>query len=560
VSGFVLRRSLLSLTTLGAVLVVVGAVLVSVGVPAWAVAIMVLALIGVQYALDPALMQWLVPATIIPQTPDGTGYATTHPLGAIVARRCREAGIPLVRLGIVDDGTPNAFTFGHVQRDARVWITRGLLERLDDRELDAVVAHEIGHIKHHDFVVMTFAAGVPILAYYAILMARSARNRNSLPVILTAYAVYLVTTLVVLALARARETAADHHSCAVTGDGDAVCSALVKIAYGMGQVKAERAARNAAMVAQARAAGRSDKEAKRAAAREAQREHRIDSMRPLGIADPNQAAAILLAAEEGVQPHEVLGALRWEAVNPWGRFQELLASHPIVVHRIAALERSGLPGAPKGWHAVDVESAAADPAARRARHRFPAELFIRFAGPAALLGALVGWADASARAIGWCLLAGGALLAIRAVLKHPGGPFEPVDRVTALLPRLDASPVTGLPVSLRGRIIGRATPGYVLSPDLVLQDSSGFVPLLYRQPVPFSRALFGLLRAGGYANQEVVARGWYRRSPAPCVELRDIVAADGRRSRSWQWAFDYLAAGALAVVGTLMVIAQLAAH
>jgi len=62
---------------------------------------------------------------------------------------------------------------------------------------------------------------------------------------------------------------------------------------------------------------------------------------------------VTLALEEGVAPEDILGALRWEAVNPWARFQELMASHPIVVHRIADLERSGLPGAPTRWHAVN---------------------------------------------------------------------------------------------------------------------------------------------------------------------------------------------------------------
>jgi Zn-dependent protease with chaperone function len=556
-SGFVLRRSILSLMTLGAILVVAGGVLVAAGVSAWILVVIAVAFIGLQYALNPALMQWLVPAAIIPQTPDGAGYAIDHPLGTIVARRCHEAGIPLVRLGVVDDGTPNAFTFGHYRRDARVWVTRGLLERLDERELDAVVSHEIGHIVNHDFVVMTFAAGIPILAYYAMLMARSNRSRNSLPVFLGAYAVYIVSTLMVLALGRARETAADHHSCAVTGDGDALCSALVKIAYGMGSAKAQRASQTQALIAQARAAGQSDREIRRRAAQERQRSHRIDSMRALGIADPNQAAAVALALEEGVKPEEVLGALRWEAASPWGRFQELLSSHPIVVHRIADLERSGLPGAPRAWQAVQVENAAADPEAARARRRFPGELLIRYAGPAAFIVALLGWADSNVHMVAWSLLAGGCLLGVKALLRHPPAHHEPVDRVTSLLPRLDASPVTGLAVSLRGRIIGRATPGYVLSPDLVLQDQSGFVPLLYRQPIPFSRALFGLLRAGRYAEQEVIARGWYRRSPAPFVELRDIVAADGSHARSWQWAFDYVVAGAAALIGVGMVIATL---
>ena len=100
-SGYVLRRSLLSLMTLGAILVIGGGVLVAMGVPVWVPLVVSLLLIGLQYAINPALLQWLVPASLIPLTPDGDGYATDHPVGAIVARRCREAGIPLVRLGIV---------------------------------------------------------------------------------------------------------------------------------------------------------------------------------------------------------------------------------------------------------------------------------------------------------------------------------------------------------------------------------------------------------------------------------------------------------------------------
>ena len=100
-SGYVLRRSLLSLLTLGAILVVAGGVVVALGVPVWIPAIVAVVLIAVQYMVNPLLMQWLVPATRIPVTPDGSGYETDHVLGAIVARRCREAGIPLVRLGPV---------------------------------------------------------------------------------------------------------------------------------------------------------------------------------------------------------------------------------------------------------------------------------------------------------------------------------------------------------------------------------------------------------------------------------------------------------------------------
>ena len=111
-------------------------------------------------------------------------------------------------------------------------------------------------------------------------------------------------------------------------------------------------------------------------------------------------------------------------------------------------------------------------------------------------------------------------------------PSRPQPRVTALLTRLDASPATGLAVELRGQVIGRATPGYVLSPDLVVQDESGFVPISYGQPWPFARSVFGLLRVPDLLDQEVVVRGWYRRNPAPVLELRELVPAEGRRARA----------------------------
>ena len=101
-------------------------------------------------------------------------------------------------------------------------------------------------------------------------------------------------------------------------------------------------------------------------------------------------------------------------------------------------------------------------------------------------------------------------------------------------------------------------PGYVLSPDLVVADSSGVVPLLYRQPVPWVAELFGLFRAEGYMGSQVVARGWYRRQPGPSIELRDVYTGDGRRSRSWQWVARYAAAVLLVVGGVVVMLAGLA--
>lgn len=544
----VLRRSLPSLGGLVGLLMAVGFLaVVTVGAPVWFPVVLAIVVIVVQYAVNPLIIEWLVPAVVVPH--DGERYSLDHPLCDSVARRCRDAGIPLVKLAIVDDGTPNAFTFGRTPGDARMFVTRGLIERLDDTELDAVVAHEVGHVKNWDFAVMTVAAVVPMVLYLLYLTTRSSRDARH--VAIGAYAAYVVSQFIVLALSRAREYGADHWSCECTGNGDALASALVKIAYGMGRVSADEKAQVAALVAQGKEGA--------AAARKLQaRSSRSHSMRAMGIFEPKSAEAMAHAFSAGIDPERAVAALRWDAVNPWAKVLEKLSSHPLVVNRIKALEESGLPGSPKHFSVLRIMAQVDHTQVLEARARFGRELAIGLApygvvAPVVLFGAFTG----SAVAIGFALSAAGVLFFVKQQLRYPAG-RQPVDEVASLIERVDAGPMAGIPVEVKGRIIGRGFPGYRLSPDLVLEDPSGFVPLVYRQPVlPFLATLFGLLRAEKFIGQEVVARGWYRRTPGPSVELERLVAADGRRARSFTPHFRYAGSVALVLVGILTTLAGL---
>jgi hypothetical protein len=425
-------------------------------------------------------------------------------------------------------------------------VTRGLLERLEEDELDAVVTHEVGHIKHWDFAVMTVAAVIPMVLYLVYITARGSGRSEARGVAIGAYVAYLLSQLTLLALSRARETAADHWSCRCTGNGDALASALVKIAYGMGQASGEQKSKAAALIA-------SGKEGKRQAAALEARSRRARSMRAMGIFEPASAEAMQAAFANGIDPGRALGALRWEAANPWGRTLEKLSSHPLVTRRIQALEQSGLPGAPRRWSVMRAMATVPPEQVAAVQARFVTELAVAVAPWAIMIPLLLlGWFTGSRLSIGLALTVAGVLFFVKQRMKTPSGHTE-VTEVASLLERLDGSPVTGIPVELRGRIIGRGMPGYVLSPDLVVQDSSGFVPLLYRQPIRFLATLFGLFRAPEFLGQEAVATGWYHRSPGPAVELRELRTADGRRARGWLWVARHVAAVAVLVVGLVFL-------
>jgi hypothetical protein len=264
------------------------------------------------------------------------------------------------------------------------------------------------------------------------------------------------------------------------------------------------------------------------------------------------------AFSAGIDPDRAVAALRWDAVNPWAKVLEKLSSHPLVVNRIRALEESGLPGAPTRFSVLRMMAGADQRQIMDARARFGKELAIGAAPygivvPLVFLGAFTG----SAVAIGFALSAAGVLFFVKQHLRYPTG-HQPVDEVASLIERLDAGPMGGIAVEVKGKIIGRGFPGYRLSPDLVLEDQSGFVPLVYRQPVlPFLATLFGLLRAQKFIGQDVVARGWYRRTPGPAIELQKVSAADGREARSYTAYFRYAGSGALVLIGLLVTMVGL---
>ncbi len=170
-------------------------------------------------------------------------------LHAMVAELARKAGLPKPRVAIVDTRIPNAFATGRSPSASTVAVTTGIMRILDRDELEAVLGHEMSHIAHRDVAVITIASFIATLAWFVMRWAMfmgmwgySDRDRNDLlPLAIFAISslVWLISFLLIRALSRYREYAADMGSAILTRKPEKLISALLKISGTMEYVPPE---------------------------------------------------------------------------------------------------------------------------------------------------------------------------------------------------------------------------------------------------------------------------------------------------------------------------------
>jgi len=161
-----------------------------------------------------------------------------------VGRLAQQADLPKPDVAVADSRTPNAFATGRSPDSAVVCVTTGLLDALDDEELEGVIAHELAHVKNRDVAVMTVASFLSTIAFLVVRFGWlfGGRNRNGAPVvvaILVSLVVWVVSFLLIRALSRYREFAADRGAATITGRPSALASALVTISGRMDRVPEE---------------------------------------------------------------------------------------------------------------------------------------------------------------------------------------------------------------------------------------------------------------------------------------------------------------------------------
>jgi heat shock protein HtpX len=235
-------RMLLTLFLLGLVYVVFIGVLFAAGASAGLIVIVAVVLLLVQlFGSDKLAMASMGVREVTPaQEPE---------LHGIVDRLCVQADLPKPRVCVAETPMPNAFAMGRSQKSTTVCATRGILELLSPAELEGVMAHELTHVINRDVMVMTLASFFATLASLIIQFSfffgggfgggygRSREQESAIEmVILVSVIVYAVSFLLLRALSRYREFAADRGSAVLTGRPSALASALLKISGTMERV------------------------------------------------------------------------------------------------------------------------------------------------------------------------------------------------------------------------------------------------------------------------------------------------------------------------------------
>ncbi|MDG5757903.1 zinc metalloprotease HtpX [Natronococcus sp. A-GB1] len=156
-------------------------------------------------------------------------------LHSSVERLSQQADLPKPKVAVVDSKVPNAFATGRNQKNAAVAVTTGLMRTLNQEELDGVIAHELAHVKNRDMMVMTIASLLSTIAFMIVRWGAffgGGRNKNQggiMVAILVSLVVWIISYLLIRALSRYREFAADRGAAAITGKPSALASALMKI-------------------------------------------------------------------------------------------------------------------------------------------------------------------------------------------------------------------------------------------------------------------------------------------------------------------------------------------
>lgn len=466
---------------------------------------------------------------------------------AVIRRVCTKYRIPEPKLGLIRDQNPTAFTYGSFPATARLIVSEGLFTYLTDQEVATVYAHELGHIVHWDFAVMTLASTLVQITYliYTSIndnlkgddsFSKGLRNIGSM-----AYVFYTAGTYLLLLLSRVREYYADHFAAEVTGNPNALSRALVKIAYGIVEVAESESSQSSRKPSRL-----------------------LEGTRALGIYDAKSAPSTATAYRVSSDTEQLGKVFLWDIFNPWGWWMEMSSTHPLTGKRVRALTTYA--------EQLDLETefnmgkiiAQGNTLDRKRLYQgFGLDILLMNAPFIGFLAGLAisftAWGLDTHRAftipLGSIVLGVGLGILIKTAVMFPSlKRGAPPTTVLKVMSNPYASPLRGIPLELEGKIIGRGDAGYVFGSDMKFQDPTGLIFLRYASRFgSLGNFFFGAGKVDMLVGQESKAMGWFRRGVAPWVDLAAIHTQKGEHVTSHHpfWGNVWGVLGILAGVGLL---------
>src|SRR3989337_587541 len=271
------------------------------------------------------LLQWLIAPYLIDAMYRVREVSPSEKprLHEMVERLSAKSGLKKPRVMVANMPIPNAFAYGSPIAGSRVAVTSEMLNTLDDEEVEAVIGHELGHLKHRDVQVMMFVSILPAIFYYigfSMLWSSSYRSRNergsggAAAIGVVSILMYFVLTMFILYLSRLREYFADRHSASIVDDGPRKLSeGLAKIVDYTHKLKHSR--RNVGS---------------------------YSSFKALFISDPDRAEADSSAISQAIGyrgDQRLVEEVMRRQVTAADRLAELFSTHPNIVKRLRALKQ-----------------------------------------------------------------------------------------------------------------------------------------------------------------------------------------------------------------------------
>jgi Zn-dependent protease with chaperone function len=419
--------------------------------------------------------------------------------------------IPFPKIGIIEDDNPTAYTYGSAAFNARIILSRGIFTYLDEGEREAVVAHELGHIVHRDFIIMTIANTILQILYeisQIFLRAKSGRKKEKADILylfgLITYIFYWISFYILLFLSRVRERYADEFSARTTKNPNLLSRALIKVAYGI--MAKEENPKSMRL---------------------------LENTRSLGIMGFRTAKEVgLLAKVTNLDYQKIAKVLAYDFINPWAKINEFRSTHPLTGKRLFWLDEiskeMGLEtvfNIPKILKEVQVNQ-------NRILLNFLSGAIFGFFPSIIIFLALlslgispvfgVSYSDILSFPPFWITLFGLSLI-FQTIYRFPVFAQTEAKNILSLMEDPYSGPIKGKPIILKGTIVGRGLPGYFFSEDLMLQDKTGLIYLDYQSGIPFvGNFIFAWRKVREILGKEMEIKGWFFRSSFHYIVLDSL--------------------------------------